>query len=304
MTASALPAHWRHEAAAQGALLAAILDYSAAHPDVPMDASTFFEQQGDDLMAGLEAYRRNSRANAAHALALAYPTVLALVGERALGALAAVLWRLHPPVGGDLARWGAELPSLLATHELTRDWPYLPDCARLDWIVHGLDLHPVSGPDIDSLHVLSRHDPGDVRLMLQPGLSVLASPWPVVDIYRAHHPSASDPFQGGAMELEAASRGELALGKAREAVARKQAQNAIIWRHGFTPRVQELPAADHAWMQMLADGVPLGAALERMAATHADFDFSQWLVGALQHGWLQGATADLPHDPSLQEATS
>ena len=28
------------------------------------------------------------------------------------------------------------------------------------------------------------------------------------------------------------------------------------------------------------------------------------LVGALQHGWLQGATADLPHDPSLQEATS
>jgi hypothetical protein len=57
-------------------------------------------------------------------------------------------------------------------------------------------------------------------------------------------------------------------------------------------------------MQMLADGAPLGAALERMAATHADFDFSQWLVGALQLGWLQGATADLPHDPSLQEATS
>jgi hypothetical protein len=262
-----------------------------------------FVQQGPDLRLGLEAYRRNARANAAHALALAYPTVLALVGERALGALAAVLWRLHPPVVGDLARWGAELPTLLATHELTRDWPYLPDCARLDWIVHGLDQHPAGDPDTDSLHLLGRHDPGSLKMRLQPGLSVLTSPWPIVDIYRAHRPSAQDPHPGGTAELDVTPCCEPALAKAREAIARGQGQNAVIWRRGFTPLVGELSAADHAWMRLLADAMPLDAALEKIGDTHADFDFSLWLANTLQQGWLQGATAELHHDSLLQEAT-
>ena len=296
---STLPCEWQREGAAQGALLAAILDAGSVH----LDISSVFQQEGDDLVAGLEAYRRNMRANATHALALAYPTVRALIGEGALGELAATLWRLHPPEGGDLARWGAELPSLLATHKLTRDWPYLPDCARLDWIVHGLDQHTASDPDIDSLHALGRQAPDRLRLMLQPGLSVMDSPWPLVDIYRAHHPAADDPRSGEGPAYEAHGEGELALARAREAIARGQGQNAVVWRRGFTPRVRDVSAADHAWMRLLADAVPLSTALEAIVATHADFDFSRWLVSALQHGWLQGAAAESPHVSFLQEAT-
>ena len=94
------------EAARQQAVLQALWAEEATHTDtVARLQSTAFQAAGFragpiSVADGLQAYRRNSRAHATQALALAYPTIQALLGAEDFARLAQDLWQAHPPVQG------------------------------------------------------------------------------------------------------------------------------------------------------------------------------------------------------------
>lgn len=234
---------------------------------------------------GLAAHHRHAQACARRALLAAYPTVGAMLGDDAMAALAAALWRQHPPERGDLGEWGGMLASHLADREELRAWPWLPDTARLDWARHRCERSPTLPLDVDSLHSLSTLDPGQAQLVLQPHVALLRASWPVHGLWRAHQLPADQHAEAARLALEGAAGGEQAvvLWWADAAEPTTEAGEA------HPPGVQQalLSPAETAWMaSLMLPEVSLGQALSQASAT---FDFGAWFAQALRRGWLQGA---------------
>jgi hypothetical protein len=218
---------------------------------------------------GLAAYRSNAGALAERALGSAYPTLAALIGAESFAALARHFWHEHPPVRGDVGEWGGALPAFIAASAQLAEEPYLADSARLDWAVHtATRAADASGPWPPVLDALASTDPTTLRLQLAPGATVVASRWPIVTIWQAHHGHhAGERFESVRAAFDAA----------RE-------ETAFVWRdERYAMHVETLDATDAMFTATVIDGRSLTAALD---AAGADFHFDRWLERALRSRWL------------------
>ena len=229
---------------------------------------TWLASAGPRGRRGLQAYEANAGASAERALRAAFPTVEALLGEEAFAGLARVFWLAEPPVRGDLGCWGEALAGFIESRESLGDWPYLGDCARLDWALAQAERCTDAEADLSTLGLLGEVDPSELRLRLAPGSRVVRSDWPVVTLWRAHHgPHEAEPFAA-----------------ARAALAERRAEQAMVWRQGWRARVEPIADSVARWTEAVLGGCTLGAAFD--AAGEA-FAFEPWLVQALRQGWLQ-----------------
>jgi len=221
---------------------------------------------------GLAAYRANAGAIAERALRVAYPTLATLVGEASFAALARDLWQQNPPQCGDLGEWGAALPALIAANTALAPEPYLPDSARLDWLVHQA-ARAADGPNTPAaLEGLGAQSPQHLQLALRPGSALLASAWPVASLWSAHQqPVGEDRFAG-----------------VRAAIAAAVGEQAFVYRSGHAVRVAALAPPAAAFTAAVLAGRSLADALDDAGE---DFAFEPWLVQALQGGWLLGTHA-------------
>jgi hypothetical protein len=249
------------EAERQRALLGAILAPRAEA------ASLALSETGERAERGLAAYRANAEVHAERALGAAFGSIRAMVGDEDFSHLAAEFWRASPPQCGDVGEWGAGFADWLQVHPAMANWPYLADCARLDFAMHLNERAIDASLDADSLALLGDADPRRVRLELMPGTALVSSPWPIVTIHRAHRSGADVDF---------------AL--AREAIEGERAQHALVSRDGWRAAVTELAGPEAAWTSSLLDGANLAKALDH---TGAGFDFAGWLARAIQRRWLK-----------------
>jgi hypothetical protein len=240
------------------------------------------------------AYQSNTHATAARVLSNHFPTVLAMLGQEALAVLARRLWQEHPPVSGDLGQWGSELPTLIAIQPELSSWPWLADCARLDWACHTCERSADAQLDVDSLQRLGDSPAEQLGLEFHPSVRLLASSWPVVSLWQAHRLPDS-PERDAAVQA--------ALTQAPE--------TAVAWRHPWQAEVARLSPADaqwmHGWLQAglhatLADALSHMALAQAPACTDPcandqdtpSFDFAGWLTKALSHGWLWRVSVKQP----------
>lgn len=265
------------EAERQRALLAALWSADAAGTAINLPC-----RDGPVPVArGLAAYRANAGANAARALEAAYPTLQALVGADDFRRLSREHWLHAAPTRGDLAEWGAALGAWLDGHPALADWPYLGDCARLDWAVHRCERAADAVLDAESIARLGDTDPDRLHLELRPGVAALGSRWPLVMLYEAHRQADPTPALAAVRDALAAGVGESAL------VARSAAGT------GWRAQVHRVDATTVAWTERLLAGDSLSAALGAVAAETqrfdgAAFDLGTWLASALREGWLKG----------------
>lgn len=218
--------------------------------------------------AGLRAYQLNAQATAQRVLASAYPTIAAQLGADTLDTLAVLLWQDQPPTSGDLGEWGGHLPVLLSTHPDLQAWPWLADCARLDWARHVCERAADADLDADSLQRLGDTDPQHLHLHLRPCVQVWAGAWPVGSLWLAHQLPAEQQEQAAAQALT--------LG---------QPETVVVWRQPWQVQVRVLPAPQAHWMNQLCASSP-GNLAELLDLADADFDFTAWLSEALTQGWL------------------
>ena len=223
---------------------------------------------------GLQAYQANAGASAERALAAAYPTVQALVGEDSFAALSRAFWHAEPPARGDLAQFGAGLPAFIAASEQLADVPYLADVARLDWHLAEAERALDAQLDAETLQRLAEVDPAQLHLVLMPGVAVLLSDYPIVSLWKAHQPV------GDAAEHRTLARQRLDQG---------QGEEAVVWRLGWRANADIVDPATARWMQSLLKGESLAVAFEHAGA---GFEFEPWLVQALQQQWLWRAVAE------------
>jgi hypothetical protein len=256
------------EAARQQSLVAALLD-------APGPADAAFEPLEAYAARGLAAYRANVAALADRALAAAFPTVRALVGEVLFARLARDHWKAEPPRRGDVGEWGEGFAAWLEAQVALAPYPYLADCARLDWAVQRCERAADAELDAGSLRLLESTDPARLFLRLKPGTAVLRSHWPIATIHAAHRAPEPD------------------LAPVEAALAARRDERVVIARQGWRAGVRAVEGACADLVECLLEGVDLGTALERAGP---GLDFAAWLALALGAGWLQGASTTIERD--------
>lgn len=249
------------EAARQQALLAAVRGRSANPADVGL------AEADERARAGLQIYRSNAWALAERALAAAFPTVQALLGTADFKRMAGAHWNDAPAERGDIGLWGGGLPRWLAEQRALAQWPYLADCAQLDWLRHVCERAADAEFDARSLEKLASTDPAALRLVLMPGVAVMASAWPVASIFEAH--------QGAAPNFDAA----------RDAIEQHRGEVVLVARSGWRARVHRIDLPTLEWTNHLLAGTRLSQALDCAGPA---FDLSAWLARALRDEWLHG----------------
>jgi hypothetical protein len=196
------------------------------------------------------------------------------VGEEPFGQLARVFWHAEPPLRGDLGTWGEVLPRFIEGDASLAEWPYLADCARLDWLVAQAERAADAEPELQTLAWLADTDPAALAFELMPGTVLLNSAHPVCSIWLAHHPSAEDEGQGT----------DAAFDQARVALAEGRAEHALVWRRGWRAQVQAIDTATARWTAAVLAGRSVSEALD---AAGPGFDLGQWLGNAVQRSWLR-----------------
>jgi hypothetical protein len=233
-------------------------------------------RDGERFARGLAAYRANAGALAERALAAAYPTLQQLLGEESFAAMARAFWHRHPPERGDITTWGAALPGFVAAADTLASEPYLPDVARLEWAVHQATAAADAFEPPRGLEQLADADPTALRLLARPGTALVESQHPIVAIWQAHRPEqAAQPER---------------FAPVRQAFAAGTGEAALVWRSGWRVEVAALASADARFTALVLQGQPLADALAAVQEAGAPFDFTAWLLAALQRGWLAGAT--------------
>ena len=233
--------------------------FGAALFDPARDGALAPALKGDPARLGI--YRGNLKANWVRALSSSYPVLRRLVGDEFFEALARVYGRARPSRDPDLDRFGAGLPDFLDGFAPAADYPYLPDVARLEWLVH--DAHYATDADGDSTAAaLAGLDPDAFeasRALLHPALRLHASPWATAALWRSQQPD------GPALPADVG-----------------QACRALVLRRGWEVVVEDIGAAEHAALACLVDGGTFGMALDAAFALEGEFD-----VGGCLRAWLE-----------------
>jgi len=160
------------------------------------------EENGLPPAVRLDVHRNTVLVSLAETLADTFPVVCRLVDERFFRYAALAFIRAHPPARPCLSTYGEEFSGFLAAFPPCRDLAYLPDVARLEWLMH----RAAFAADTESLSpaVLSGiAEPQQLLLKLDPSLGLVSSPWPIDQIWRANRPGADgtrliDLSSGGA----------------------------------------------------------------------------------------------------------
>ena len=138
----------------------------------------------------LAIYRGNAQANAIKALTAAFPIVQKIVGAEFFEGLAREFAKRSPSRSGDLNEFGAGFADFLSSFEHVRNLPYLPDVARMEWLLHrahyaadGASLDPVA------LAAIAPEQQMHLRFALHPATGLIESPYPLSRIWEIHQPA-------------------------------------------------------------------------------------------------------------------
>jgi hypothetical protein len=198
---------------------------------------------------GLEVYRNNARETYHKTLAATYPVVRRLVGELCFRGLARSYLREFPSRSGDLAHYGAELPTLLEIHYRDSSFAYLADVARLEWACAEVESAADSLPfDVLDLARVAPAECATLRFTLRSAVRLLSSRFPIFAIWEAN-------------QVQDVRSVALAAG----------GEHVLVTRARGGIELYRLDAGTFAFARSLADGESLADACDAGAAAAAGF---------------------------------
>jgi hypothetical protein len=216
-----------------------------------------------DLIAGsppfarerIAIYRRTIFSNYRKALSASYPVVRRLTGTAFFHAAIDAFVQARPSRGGDLNIYGDAFGDFLATYAPAADLAYLPDVARLEWALdesqRARDATCVPESVLAALASLPPERLPSLRLELDPSCRLLASPYPILRIWRTNQ---SD-YTGD------------------DRVLLDEGGDALLVRRGAERvSIERLSAGDHGWLSALQKGAALGQSIEAARRVDAAFD--------------------------------
>ena len=192
----------------------------------------------------VKVYENNLRETYRKALSGTYPVVEQPVGAACFSGLARLYVSRYPSKSGDLQNFGAAFDRLLEQQYGATPHAYLADVARLERAIEAVLLEAEDRKlEPAALAALEPGDLAHIRLRLARSLRIIASPYPVLSIWKANQPGQSP----------AADLGE-------------GAQWLVILRHGDEAEIHRLDRAAFELAVRLARDEELGAACDDLAA--------------------------------------
>jgi len=238
-----------------------------------MDAILSQQESNVFEKRGLEIYQRNLLASAERALQITFATVLQLIGKQLFKHATKTLLQQSPPAQGDWALWGGDFPALLRAMRQLADYPYVADCAELDWARHNLERAEDGDTDMASMQLLADLEPDDIEIVLSENLKFFSSQFPIVDIVLGH----DEPQKNENTWLQ----------QAKTKLENSQGQKVLLYRPQFKAQVRALEDDEYCFLSLLKEGIELGRALDLMISEgHPDFSFEQWLPMAIQQNLI------------------
>lgn len=216
----------------------------------------------------LEVYRNNVLHNYHEALRAVYPVVERLVGEAFFAHAARRYALASPSLSGDIQDYGGSFSELLAVLPGAAELSYLPDTARLEWLVHEA-FHAAEHPPLhpESLAAVPAERYPELRFALHPSCRLITSPWPVQRIWEVNQPGhAGDESV------------DLGIGGVR----------LLLWRPRFQVEMVPLAAGEYALLSALASMQTLAAAWDAALAVDAEFDVAAALRERTAEGVIAG----------------
>ena len=218
------------------------------------DASVANAFQAGEISAEkhLTIYQNNVFSNYRSALEAIYPAVLRLVGEEYFYHAANRYIRNYPSSSGDIHHYGREFAELLAGLPGAAELAYLPDTARLEWLVHEV-FHAANRESLDlsRLQNVAPDDYGKLRFKLHPAARLMKSDFPVRRIWQVNQPDYV-----GEMAVD--------LGEGGEAL--------LVTRRDFVVEVAVVSIGEFAILSAFAVSVAFAEAVELALAAQLDFD--------------------------------
>jgi hypothetical protein len=207
---------------------------------------------GDRIPAAarLRVYRHHVITSLVAALGATFATVRAVVGGDFFASMARAFVVQSPPAGPVLSEYGAGFPAFV------QDWPaaaglaYLADVARLDWALNVAYNTPDSpGLTADHLAAVPPERLAHLRPGLRPGVSLLASPYPIDRIWALNHGDDGDTvdLDSGGVRL-------------------------LVFPRDDDAAFAALEDGAAALLTALQGGQSLGAAIEQSLAAHPGLD--------------------------------
>jgi len=150
------------------------------------EAAAYIVADGIDPAARLGIYRNTFASVLTNALRLSYPAVHRLVGAECFEGVVRLFIDEAPPRTANLDDYGADFPDFLMRCEPVSALAYVPDVARLEWMVnrtlHAPDAQPLA---LARLAALTEDEQARVRFMPHPSAGLLRIDHPADSIWRA-----------------------------------------------------------------------------------------------------------------------
>jgi uncharacterized protein len=254
-------------------LLESQRDFAAALRDAEASSRTSRWLAGDAVLVTqrLAIYRANTAASAAKALAAAYAVLQQVVGKELFDGLVRAYLRVCPSTCGNLYDYGGEFAAFLAGQVRAQSLPYLPDLARLEWLVHraygAADAKPW---DPAGLRAIVPELQEQIRFEWAAGTAVMNSAYPIARIWTIHQPEHAGEF----------------------AVDWSIAERALVARAGLRVTVTALAVGDAAFIIAALAGGSLGDATTAALSADPAFDLGALLARAMASNLICGIASD------------
>jgi hypothetical protein len=226
-----------------------------AWPDVAASAM-LNPQRGIAPEERLAVYAGGYVARTREALAEVYEAVRQVLGEPAFAEVAQAYADRFPSHEYNLSFAGRHLPELLIDSPYTRRLPFLPDLARLEWQVCRA-FHAFEEPPLDPARLAAVPPDlwGRLRLSVQPSVGLIASAWPIRDIWAARR----QPRETVNIEVQG------------------RPQRVLVFRRGFEVTCELLEEPQAAVLAALLAGRTLEEAVGGVGGA-APRDVTEWFA--------------------------
>lgn len=224
-------------------------------------AAMLVRNDGIEPAQRLQIYRNNHRLGSRATLQAAYPVIERLGGAEWFRQSAACYIAAHPSTSGDLQNLGEHYPAFLRTVLADTAHAYFSDIASLEWahqcVLTAADRPPAA---LDALRAFAADDYPRLVFIPRPALRVVTSPYPLLTIWQANQPHATEADADAEIRLDG---GE---------------SHVLLIRRRDHVELRNLCAGSCALLREFLRSRPLAAAATAAAETAVDFDLNASLT--------------------------
>jgi len=218
----------------------------------------------------LDIYRNNRRVTLIKTLCNMYSVCEALVGHRFFWQMSREYVNTHPSTSPTLQDYGETFHPFIATFPPAAPLPYLPDVARLEWIIHRTTIGVnATSLEPDSLTKVKPEQYEQLVLPLIDNSTLFYSPYPVDKIWIANQTDSQNDFTIDLFE------GECRL---------------FIWRQDHNIRLDRVTTLEWELLTLLSQKLPLHSLLEKemdkLSVQEGQHPLIQHLPHFIQKGYI------------------